>query len=146
MISQISKVDFKIMEQDLAHREYEWLHIVQKTSFQLSESSKLSSQKGWMCMFWLVRNRLVLLNINKAFLYALVLVIFSCCFPQQLECLIDLTQVFHCTVIATLNTQMLKIRPARAKLTDIYFISSMYFIRRSSHSAQPLTLSLTILH
>jgi len=81
MISQTSKVDFKLTEQDLAHREYEHLHIVQKTSFLLSESSKLTSQKGWMCMFWLARNRLVLLNINKPFLYALVLVIFSCCFP-----------------------------------------------------------------
>lgn len=139
MISQISKVDFKIMEQDLTHREYEWLHIVQKTSFQLRESSKLSSQKGWMCMFWLVRNKLVLLNINKPFLYALILVIFSRCFPQQFECLIDLTPVFHCTVTVTQNTQMLKIRPAklRAKLTDICFISSVYFIRQSFHAAQP---------
>jgi len=35
--------------------------------------------------------------------------------------------------------QMLKIRPARlgAKLTDVHFISSMYFMRHSSHSAQP---------
>ena len=140
MTSQISKVGFQIMEQDSAHREYAWLHIVQQTSSQLSKSSKLPPQKGWMCMFWLVRNRLVSLNINKPLLYALILGTSLRRFSEQFECLLDLTRLFYCAVVVTLNIK----KTCQAQRWDYSHILHQQLITLIQLCVMPL--SVTILH